>query len=81
MHSDEKYVKKAVSWVLRELGKTNIDYQNIVVKFCYENINSPNKNTQWIMKDVLKEVEKLVEVDDRKRLINNSSKMAMKRNK
>ena len=70
-----EHVKKAVSWALREIGK--IDYCNnekalILAKELKEN---GNKTQLWIAKDALKEIENLVKVEGRKRLISAKSKM------
>lgn len=70
-----EHVKKAVSWALREIGK--IDYCNnekalILANELKEN---GNKTQLWIAKDALKEIENLVKVEGRKRLISAKSKM------
>lgn len=73
-HSHE-HVKKAVSWALREIGK--IDYCNNekAIILAHELKESGNKTQIWIAKDALKEIENLVKVEGRKRLISANSKM------
>ncbi|MDD3415301.1 MAG: DNA alkylation repair protein [Lachnospiraceae bacterium] len=71
----QEHVKKAVSWALREIGK--IDYKNnekalILANELKEN---GNKTQIWIAKDVLKEIENVVKVAGRKRLISKNTKM------
>lgn len=74
---DERdHVKKAVSWALRELGKINFDYQEKAIEVAWELKNHHSKNCQWIGKDALKELETLVAVEGRTRLISSKSQMA-----
>lgn len=54
MKEDEPDVKKAVSWILREITKKNPDE---VVKFLMKWAKaSPSKNTKWIIKDGIKKL-------------------------
>lgn len=75
IETDEIYIRKAISWTLREIGKYNLEFQDKIVILCHENMNNDSKSTQWIMKDVLREVETLVPVKGRRRLISIKSKM------
>lgn len=68
-------MKKAVSWALREIGKRNFDYQEKAVLLAHELKESGNKAQVWIAKDALKELEKLVRVEGRGRLIASDSQM------
>jgi len=52
MEDDDKDVKKAVSWILREITKKNSnDVANFLIKWAKAN---PNKDTKWIIKDGMK---------------------------
>ncbi len=75
---NSEYVKKAISWALRELGKIDFDYAERAIEVAYKLIENPSKNCRWIGKDALKELETLVKVEGRSRLI--SSNTAMGRN-
>lgn len=56
---DERlYVKKAVNWALRSIGKRNRDLQKLAIKEAYEILKIKSKSAQWIAKDALKELEK-----------------------
>lgn len=68
-NDDRDHVKKAVSWALRETGKKDFNYQEKAIILAYELKETGNKAQQWIAKDALKELETLVQVKDRERLI------------
>lgn len=70
-----EYVKKAVSWALREIGKRDFECQEKALLVAHELKQSSNKAQSWIGKDALKEIENLVKVDGRTRLISMNSKM------
>lgn len=74
--SDEReHVKKAVSWALREIGKRDFNYNEKAVLLAHELKDNGNKTQIWIGKDALKELENLVKVEGRGRLISSKSKM------
>ena len=70
---------KAVSWALREIGKTDFEYAEKVLLTAYDLLASGNKVQIWIAKDVIKELETVVKVKERKRLITSNSKMGRER--
>lgn len=54
---DERiYVKKAVNWALRNVGKRNKDLKSMAISVAYELLKIDNKSAQWIAKDALKEL-------------------------
>ena len=56
--TDERlYVKKAVNWALRSIGKRNIDLRAKALKCSYEILKQDNKAAQWIAKDAIKELK------------------------
>ncbi len=56
---DERlYVKKAVNWALRNIGKRNIDLNGKAIEIATEILEFENKSAQWIAKDALKELQK-----------------------
>lgn len=57
--SDERlYVKKAVNWALRNIGKRNIDLNREAIKVAYEILELENKSAKWIAKNALTELQK-----------------------
>lgn len=55
---DERlYVKKAVNWALRSIGKRNIDLNSTAIAAARDILIIDNKAAQWIAKDALKELE------------------------
>lgn len=55
---DRLYVKKAVNWALRNIGKRNIDLRNEAIKVSKELLRTDNKSAIWIAKNALSELEK-----------------------
>lgn len=78
LHSDEEriHIYKAISWALREIGKIDLTLQEQAIICAYNLLESDNKNKQRIAKLSLKELESLIHVPGRKRLISNKSTMA-----
>lgn len=57
--NDERlYVKKAVNWALRNIGKRNIDLNAKAVEVAYEILEFESKSAKWIAKDALAELQK-----------------------
>jgi len=55
---DERiYVKKAVNWALRQIGKRNIDLQKKAIDTAKLILKQDSKSAQWIAKDALRELE------------------------
>lgn len=71
----QEHVKKAVSWALREIGKKDFTYNEKALLLAHELAEQGNTAQIWIAKDVKKELENIVRVEGRKRLISNNSKM------
>lgn len=74
-YSDSEHVRKAISWALREIGKKDFAYNEKAILLAYELKESGNKNKIWIAKDALKELETLVKVEGRGRLISSNTQM------
>ena len=53
---DRLYIKKAVSWSLRSIGKRNKDLCQQSIELAQELLESENKSAKWIANDVLKEL-------------------------
>jgi len=57
--NDERlYVKKAVNWSLRNIGKRNIDLNKKAIEVAKEIMNFESKSSKWIAKNALKELQK-----------------------
>ena len=50
------FVRKAVNWALRQIGKRNQELHEKALLLCQVLVASENKNAQWIGKDALKEL-------------------------
>lgn len=72
---EHEHIKKAVSWALREIGKKNFDYNEKALLLAYELKEHGNRTQVWIAKDAIKELENLVKVEGRKRLISSNTQM------
>lgn len=56
--TDERnFVKKAVNWSLRQIGKRNINLNKEAIKLAKEILKIENKTSKWIASDALKELE------------------------
>jgi 3-methyladenine DNA glycosylase AlkD len=56
--TDERlYVKKAVNWALRSIGKRNIDLNREAILVAKEINQMKSKAAQWIAKDAIRELE------------------------
>ena len=55
--TDERnYVKKAVNWALRNIGKRNLTLNKKMIKLAEEILKIDSKTARWIAKDALKEL-------------------------
>jgi len=57
-NDDRIYVKKAVNWALRNIGKRNRDLNQSALSVAREILLIDSKAAQWIAKDALRELEK-----------------------
>lgn len=55
---NRNFVKKAVSWALRGIGKRNVDLRKEAIALAKTLAKRPEKATRWIASDVLRELEK-----------------------
>lgn len=54
---DRNYVKKAVSWALRHIGKRNLNLNREAIKLARELKEIDSKAAKWIASDVIRELE------------------------
>ena len=57
-NDDRIYVKKAVNWALRNIGKRNIDLNKRAIETANEILDSGNYSAKWIAKNALSELQK-----------------------
>ena len=57
VNDDRIYVKKAVNWALRNIGKRNIDLRNHAIEIAKKIKQNGSKSAIWIAKDALKELQ------------------------
>lgn len=57
--TDERlYVKKAVNWALRNIGKRNVDLRKAAIASAERILELDDKTARWIAQDALKELNK-----------------------
>jgi 3-methyladenine DNA glycosylase AlkD len=55
--SDERnFVKRAVNWALRQIGKRNMVLNKAAIRICSEISNSDSRSAKWIAADTLREL-------------------------
>ena len=54
---DRKFVKKAVSWALRHIGKRNLELNKAAIQTAMEIQQIDSKAARWIASDVIRELE------------------------
>lgn len=59
VNDDRIYVRKAVNWALRNIGKRNKDLNKKAILMANEILLNKNKSAQWIAKDALRELSKV----------------------
>ncbi|MBT4485834.1 MAG: DNA alkylation repair protein [Candidatus Latescibacteria bacterium] len=57
VHDDRNFVKKAVNWALRQIGKRSLYLNEKAVKTAREIKQADSKCAQWIAHDALRELE------------------------
>lgn len=58
VNDDRIYVKKAVNWALRNIGKRNRDLNKTAIETAHQLLKMESKSAKWIAKDALRELEK-----------------------
>jgi 3-methyladenine DNA glycosylase AlkD len=53
---DRNYVKKAVNWALRNIGKRNLALNKQAIKLSGEILKIDSKSARWVAKDALREL-------------------------
>lgn len=55
-NDERNFVKKAVNWALRQIGKRNLKLNKKSIRVAEEIDNMDSKNAKWIAKDALREL-------------------------
>ena len=55
-HDDRNFVKKAVNWALREIGKRNLTMNRKAIRFAKEIAKLDLRPARWIATDALREL-------------------------
>lgn len=72
---EHEHVKKAVAWALKEIGKRDFDYNEKALLTAHELLQNGSKTQVWIAKDAIRELETMVKVEGRTRLISTKTQM------
>jgi 3-methyladenine DNA glycosylase AlkD len=75
---DRQHVKQACCWALRELGKISDGTHEIATTLALELCESSVQTPVWVGNCAYKELETLVKIPERRRLISRASKTAQK---
>jgi len=57
-HDDRIYVRKAVNWALRNIGKRNVDLQESAIEVAERLLSNDSKSAKWIASHALRELRK-----------------------
>ena len=75
---ERQHVKQASCWALRELGKIDTSTHEMAIALALELLESEDTAERWVGKCAYKELETLVKIPERRRLIARTSKTASK---
>ena len=76
---DERlHVRKAASWALRSIGKRNAAGQDLALAAAATLLESADPSMRWVGRDAMRELERLVAVGKRGRLVPATSKKGRK---
>ena len=54
---ERNFVKKAVNWALRQIGKRNSHLRTLALECAYDIQNMDSKTAQWVAKDAIRELQ------------------------
>ena len=75
---DRQHVKQACCWALRELGKIDTQTHEQAINIALELVELPSRSSAWVGRCAHKELETLIKVPERRRLISRNSKTGAK---
>ncbi|MFT4738229.1 MAG: 3-methyladenine DNA glycosylase AlkD [Paraglaciecola sp.] len=53
---DRNFVKKAINWLLRQIGRRNLELNVHAIRLAEQLLEHPDKSARWIAKDALREL-------------------------
>lgn len=56
---ERNFVKKAVNWALRQIGKRNLKLRRAAIKLAQEILKKDSRSARWIANDALREFKKI----------------------
>jgi 3-methyladenine DNA glycosylase AlkD len=68
------HVRQAASWALRSIGKRDAENHDRALAIAAELIESEDTAKRWVGRDAMRELENLIRVKERKRLLTSKSK-------
>lgn len=75
---DRQHVRQACCWALRELGKIDTESHEAATTLALNLLEASDRSSEWVGKCAYKELELLVKIPERRRLISRKSKTAAK---
>ena len=69
------HVRKGINWALRDIGKFNHSCHEKAISAAWNLTESGDSDRRWIGRNALKELEKLIEVRERRRLLSSDTKV------
>ena len=79
---DERpHVRQAASWALRSIGKRDVVCRERALSAAVALLETEDVSKRWVGRDAMRELEKLIKVSARGRLLSSKSGMARKRDK
>lgn len=66
-HDERNFVKKAVNWALRQIGKRNLNLNKQAVSIAEQLLSEKSPSARWIAKDALRELQNEKIIDGIKR--------------
>lgn len=54
---DRNFIKKAINWALRQIGKRNLTLHEKALTLCHDLIKTDSKSARWIARDALRELK------------------------
>ena len=72
------HARQAASWALRSIGKRDAAGHERALAAAAELVEDSNKAKQWVGRDVMRELESLIKVRERKRLLTSKSRTGTK---
>jgi 3-methyladenine DNA glycosylase AlkD len=73
---DRNYVKKALNWALRHIGKRNLNSNKAAIKVAKEIREIDSKTSRWIASDAILELESEAVQKKLKRMLSQSAEIA-----